>query len=102
MGGIAVAGFTSGAVGIAAAVALIRGLSGRGSVLLTTALALLTRLGQRSLFAHGRGGFSETLYAHLSQGNNNGSAPAGYTGFIQPGAPAPSGSPLPASSAARR
>jgi K+-transporting ATPase ATPase A chain len=61
-------------------------------VLLTTALALVTRLGQRSLFAHGRGGFSETLYAYLSQGNNNGSALAGYTGFIQPGAPGNPGS----------
>jgi K+-transporting ATPase ATPase A chain len=29
-------------------------------------------------------GFSETLYAYLSQANNNGSAFAGYTGFIQP------------------
>ena len=34
-----------------------------------------------------RGGFSETLYAYLSQANNNGSAWAGYTGFIQPHAP---------------
>ena len=32
-------------------------------------------------------GFSETLYAYLSQANNNGSAFAGYTGFIQPNAP---------------
>ena len=31
-------------------------------------------------------GFSETLYAYLSQANNNGSAFAGYTGFIQPNA----------------
>jgi K+-transporting ATPase ATPase A chain len=29
-------------------------------------------------------GFSETFYAYLSQANNNGSAFAGYTGFIQP------------------
>jgi K+-transporting ATPase ATPase A chain len=28
-------------------------------------------------------GFSETLYAYTSQGNNNGSAFAGYTGFVQ-------------------
>ena len=32
-------------------------------------------------------GFSETLYAYTSQGNNNGSAFAGYTGFVQPNAP---------------
>ena len=31
-------------------------------------------------------GFSESLYAYLSQANNNGSAFAGYTGFIQPNA----------------
>jgi K+-transporting ATPase ATPase A chain len=29
-------------------------------------------------------GFSESFYAYLSQANNNGSAFAGYTGFIQP------------------
>ena len=29
-------------------------------------------------------GFSETLYAYLSQANNNGSAFAGYTGYLQP------------------
>ena len=31
-------------------------------------------------------GFSESFYAYLSQANNNGSAFAGYTGFIQPNA----------------
>jgi K+-transporting ATPase ATPase A chain len=31
-------------------------------------------------------GFSETFYAYLSQANNNGSAFAGYTGFVQPNA----------------
>ncbi len=30
--------------------------------------------------------FSETFYAYLSQANNNGSAFAGYTGFVQPNA----------------
>ena len=30
--------------------------------------------------------FSESFYAYLSQANNNGSAFAGYTGFIQPNA----------------
>jgi K+-transporting ATPase ATPase A chain len=29
-------------------------------------------------------GFSETFYAYLSQANNNGSAFAGYTGYVQP------------------
>ena len=37
-------------------------------------------------------GFSETLYAYMSQANNNGSAFAGYTGFIQPNAPGNVGS----------
>ena len=36
-------------------------------------------------------GFSETLYAYTSQGNNNGSAFAGYTGFVQPNAPGNAG-----------
>ena len=31
-------------------------------------------------------GFSETFYAYLSQANNNGSAFAGYGGFVQPNA----------------
>jgi K+-transporting ATPase ATPase A chain len=31
-------------------------------------------------------GFSETFYAYLSQANNNGSAFAGYSGFVQPNA----------------
>jgi potassium-transporting ATPase potassium-binding subunit len=31
-------------------------------------------------------GFSESFYAYLSQANNNGSAFAGYTGYIQPNA----------------
>ena len=61
-------------------------------VLVTTALAVATRLGRRSLFAHGPQGYAESLYAYLSQGNNNGSALAGYTGFIQPNAPGNSGS----------
>ncbi len=46
------------------------------------------RLGTRSIYAGiNPQGFSETLYAYLSQANNNGSALAGYTGFIQPNAP---------------
>ena len=61
------------------------------SVLAFTALALATHWGTQSIFDSGPQGFSETLYAYTSQGNNNGSAFAGYTGFIQPNAPGNSG-----------
>jgi potassium-transporting ATPase potassium-binding subunit len=57
------------------------------AVLATTGLAIATRAGTRSIFNAGPQGFSETLYAYMSQANNNGSAFAGYTGFIQPSAP---------------
>ena len=40
--------------------------------------------GAPSIFNSGPQGFSETLYAYTSQANNNGSAFAGYTGFLQP------------------
>jgi K+-transporting ATPase ATPase A chain len=53
-------------------------------VLLATALAIGTRYGTPSISAAGPQGFSETLYAYVSQANNNGSAFAGYTGFVQP------------------
>jgi K+-transporting ATPase ATPase A chain len=53
-------------------------------VLITTSLAVGTPGGRASLFAGGPQGFSESLYAYLSQANNNGSAFAGYTGYIQP------------------
>jgi potassium-transporting ATPase potassium-binding subunit len=58
------------------------------AALFATALAVATRSGRASISALGKGpqGFSETLYAYLSQSNNNGSAFAGYTGFIQPNA----------------
>jgi K+-transporting ATPase ATPase A chain len=62
-------------------------------VLLSAGAASATTLGKRSLFAGvNPQGFSETLYAYLSQANNNGSAFAGYTGFIQPNAPGNVGS----------
>jgi K+-transporting ATPase ATPase A chain len=48
--------------------------------LFTAALAIATRYGRASIFASGPQGFSETLYAYLSQANNNGSAFAGYSG----------------------
>jgi potassium-transporting ATPase potassium-binding subunit len=58
------------------------------AVLLSAGLASATDLGKRSLYAGiNPTGFSESLYAYLSQANNNGSAWAGYTGFLQPHAP---------------
>jgi K+-transporting ATPase ATPase A chain len=59
------------------------------AALFATALAVASSAGRASIdtaIAHGPQGFSETLYAYLSQANNNGSAFAGYTGFIQPSA----------------
>ncbi len=58
------------------------------AALFSTALATASSAGRASISAVGSGpqGFSETLYAYLSQANNNGSAFAGYTGFIQPNA----------------
>ncbi len=62
------------------------------AVLLSSGLASATELGKRSIYAGiNPQGFSETLYAYLSQANNNGSALAGYTGFIQPNAPGNAG-----------
>jgi K+-transporting ATPase ATPase A chain len=51
-------------------------------VLAGTALAM-SRWGLVSIANSGPQGFSESLYAYTSQGNNNGSAFAGYTGFLQ-------------------
>jgi K+-transporting ATPase ATPase A chain len=64
------------------------------AALLATALATASHAGRKSIAevaiskAGGNTpqGFSETFYAYLSQANNNGSAFAGYTGFIQPNA----------------
>jgi K+-transporting ATPase ATPase A chain len=56
------------------------------AVLVMTALANATAAGRQSLSNHGPLGFSESLYAYLSQANNNGSSFAAYTGFIQPAA----------------
>jgi K+-transporting ATPase ATPase A chain len=60
-------------------------------VLVFTALAVGTKYGAPSTFAAGPQGFSENFYAYLSQANNNGSAFAGYTGFLQPNAPGNAG-----------
>jgi potassium-transporting ATPase potassium-binding subunit len=54
------------------------------AVLLASGVALATKYGKPSIFASGPQGFSESLYAYLSQANNNGSAFAGYTGYYQP------------------
>jgi potassium-transporting ATPase potassium-binding subunit len=64
------------------------------TALLCTALATASKGGRASisevassagkLGVHTPQAFSETFYAYLSQANNNGSAFAGYTGFIQP------------------
>jgi potassium-transporting ATPase potassium-binding subunit len=58
------------------------------AALLATALATASHAGRASISELGKGpqGFSESFYAYLSQANNNGSAFAGYTGFIQPNA----------------
>ena len=59
------------------------------SALCSTALATASSAGRASISAAAAGspqGFSETFYAYLSQANNNGSAFAGYTGFVQPNA----------------
>jgi K+-transporting ATPase ATPase A chain len=64
------------------------------AALFCTAMASATQAGRKSIAevalskAGGNTpqGFSETFYAYLSQANNNGSAFAGYTGYIQPNA----------------
>jgi K+-transporting ATPase ATPase A chain len=57
------------------------------AALFSTALATASRYGRISISSNAGispQGFSETFYAYLSQANNNGSAFAGYTGYIQP------------------
>jgi potassium-transporting ATPase potassium-binding subunit len=61
-------------------------------VLGATAWAVASPDGTQSIYNSGPQGFSESLYAYMSQGNNNGSAFAGYTGFVQPNAPGNAGS----------
>ena len=60
--------------------------------LIATGIAISSKYGTPSIFNPGPQGFSETLYAYTSQANNNGSAFAGYTGFVQPNAPGNAGS----------
>ena len=55
--------------------------------LFCTAMAVASKAGRASIFSPGKPqAFSESFYAYLSQANNNGSAFAGYTGYIQPNA----------------
>ncbi len=54
------------------------------TVLMTSAMAIATPAGNASITAAGPQGFSQNLYAYLSQGNNNGSAWAGFSGYDQP------------------
>ncbi len=64
------------------------------AALFCTAMAIATTGGRKSIaevaLSKSGGstpqGFSETFYAYLSQANNNGSAFAGYTGYVQPNA----------------
>jgi len=59
------------------------------AALFSTALATASAAGRQSISTAAAGspqGFSETFYAYLSQANNNGSAFAGYSAFVQPNA----------------
>ena len=60
-------------------------------VLFATAVAIASKYGDPSIYNPGPQGFSEVLYAYGSQGNNNGSAFAGFTGYVQPNAPGNAG-----------
>ena len=53
-------------------------------VLAFTAIAVATSVGRASMSTRGPQGFAEAAYAYLSQAQNNGSAFAGYSGFVQP------------------
>jgi potassium-transporting ATPase potassium-binding subunit len=50
------------------------------TVLVLTAIAVMTGAGRATIFNPGAHGFSEVLYLFTSQGNNNGSAFAGISG----------------------
>ena len=53
-------------------------------VLFCTGLAVAVKWGDPSVYNAGPQGFAESLYAYVSQANNNGSAFAGFTGYLQP------------------
>ena len=59
------------------------------TVLVATAWRRRPSTARRRSSPRGPQGFSESLYAYLSQANNNGSAFAGYTGYFQPDARQP-------------
>ncbi|MGO9791328.1 MAG: potassium-transporting ATPase subunit KdpA, partial [Solirubrobacteraceae bacterium] len=52
-------------------------------VLVFAAIAVATAVGRQSMSTRGPQGFAEAAYAYLSQAQNNGSAFAGYSGFLQ-------------------
>jgi K+-transporting ATPase ATPase A chain len=54
------------------------------TALLTAGAAVATPGGKQSISVPGPNGFSENLYGYLSQATNNGSAWAGFTGYVQP------------------
>jgi K+-transporting ATPase ATPase A chain len=54
--------------------------------LVAAALAVATPVGRESMSVHGPEGLAQSVYAYLSQAQNNGSAMAGYAGFVQPAA----------------
>ena len=60
-------------------------------VLAFAAVAVATGYGRASIYAGGPQGFAESVYAYVSQAFNNGSAYAGYTGYVQPNAPGNAG-----------
>src|SRR5450755_468849 len=53
-------------------------------VLVFAAIAVASPAERQSMSTHGPQGLAESVYAYLSQAQNNGSAFAGYSGFVQP------------------
>jgi potassium-transporting ATPase potassium-binding subunit len=53
-------------------------------VLISATLAIATPAGRQSMSTGGPQGLSESVYAYLSQAQNNGSSFAAYSGFVQP------------------
>jgi K+-transporting ATPase ATPase A chain len=53
-------------------------------VLVAAAIAIATPVGRESMSVHGPEGLAQSVYAYLSQAQNNGSAMAGYSGLVQP------------------
>jgi K+-transporting ATPase ATPase A chain len=53
-------------------------------VLVAAAIAIATPVGRESMSVHGPEGLAQSVYAYLSQAQNNGSVMAGYSGLVQP------------------